>query len=101
MRKHIDYFRTYEIEDLKDMLIKTTQKNKNKLAFKVKESSGIIINKTYNDFKTDVVALATRLIDMGLQNKKIAVMGKNSYGWAVSYLASTIIGVVVPIDKES
>lgn len=101
MQKDIDYFKTYEIEDLKDMLIKTTEKNKNKVAFKVKEPSGIIINKTYSDFKKDVVALATRLIDMGFQNKKIAVMGKNSYAWAVSYLASTIIGIVVPIDKES
>lgn len=101
MRKAIDYFKTYEITDLKDMLLKTTEKNKNKLAFRVKEPSGIIIKKTYLDFKEDVKALATRLIDMRLKNKKIAVMGKNSYGWAVSYLASTIIGVVVPIDKES
>ena len=28
-------------------------------------------------------------------------MGKNSYNWATSYLASVIVGVVVPIDKES
>lgn len=33
-------------------------------------------------------------------NKKIAVMGKNSYHWAISYMAASIIGVVVPIDKE-
>ena len=101
MRKTINYFKTYKIEDLKDLLIKTTEKNKNKVAFKVKEPSGQIIIKTYSDFKNDVSALATRLIDMGLKNKRIAIMGKNSYGWATSYLAATIIGVVVPIDKES
>ena len=101
MRKTINYFKTYKIEDLKDLLIKTTEKNKNKVAFKVKEPSGLIIIKTYSDFKNDVSALATRLIDMGLKNKRIAIMGKNSYGWATSYLAATIIGVVVPIDKES
>ena len=101
MRKTINYFKTYEIEDLKDMLIKTTDRNKKSLAFRVKEKTGIIVKKTYQDFKLDVEALATRLIDMGLKNKRIAVMGKNSYAWAVSYLAATIIGIVVPVDKES
>ena len=28
------------------------------------------------------------------------IIGKNSYEWAVSYLAASIVGVVVPIDKE-
>lgn len=27
-------------------------------------------------------------------------MGKNSYHWAISYMAASIIGIVVPIDKE-
>lgn len=101
MQKDINYFKTYEISDLKDMLIKTTLKNKNKIAFRIKDLSGDIINKTYLDFKNDVVALASKLIDCGLKNKRIALMGKNSYYWAISYLAVTIIGVVVPIDKES
>lgn len=101
MRKQMDYFETYEIKDLKDMLIKTTEKNGNRVAFKVKEQSGIIKDKSYIDFKADVVALSTKLIEMGFKDKRIAIMGKNSYGWAVSYLAATIIGIVVPIDKES
>ena len=101
MKKKINYFKTYEIEDLKDMLEKTANKNSTKTAFKVKDNSGKIINKTYIDFKNDVQNLSTKLIQMGLQNQRIAVMGKNSYSWAVSYLASTIIGIVVPIDKEA
>ena len=101
MKKKINYFKTYEIEDLKEMLEKTTNKNSSKVAFKVKTSDGKIINKTYTDFKNDVKNLATKLIEMGLKNERIAVMGKNSYNWAISYLAITIIGVVVPIDKEA
>ena len=101
MKKKINYFKTYEIEDLKDMLEKTANKNSTKTAFKVKDNSGKIINKTYIDFKNDVQNLSTKLIQMGLQNQRIAVIGKNSYSWAVSYLASTIIGIVVPIDKEA
>ena len=101
MKKKINYFKTYEIEDLKDMLEKTAEKNSTKTAFKIKDNNGKIINKTYTDFKKDVQSLATKLIEMGMQNQKIAVMGKNSYSWAISYLAVTIIGIVVPIDKEA
>ena len=101
MEKKIKYFKTYEIEDLKDMLEKTANKNGKKTAFKLKDNNGKIINKTYIELKNDVESLATKLIDLGLKNERIAVMGKNSYKWAISYLASTIIGVVVPIDKEA
>ena len=101
MKKKINYFKTYEIEDLKDMLEKTAVKNSTKTAFKVKNSNGKIINKSYIDFKNDVQSLATKLMEMGMKNQRIAVMGKNSYSWAISYLAATIIGIVVPIDKEA
>lgn len=97
--KRIKYFETYQINDLKDMLYKMTEKNKNKLAFRVKVKDKIV-NKTFEDFKNDVQCCGTALIEKGLQNKRIAVIGKNSYEWATSYLASTIIGIVVPIDKE-
>jgi long-chain acyl-CoA synthetase len=101
LEKKIRYFKTYEIEDLKDMLEKTANKNGKKIAFKLKDNNGKIIKKTYIEFKNDVESLATKLIDLGLKNERIAVMGKNSYKWAISYLASTIVGVVVPIDKEA
>ena len=101
MNKKINYFKTYEIEDLKDMLEKTAVKNSTKTAFKVKDQNGKIINKSYIDFKNDVQSLSTKLIEMGMKNQRIAVMGKNSYSWAISYLAATIIGIVVPIDKEA
>ena len=101
MKKKINYFKTYEIEDLKDMLEKTANQNKTKTAFKIKDNNGKIINKTYMDFKKDVQSLSTKLIQMGMKNQRIAVMGKNSYFWAISYLAGTIVGIVVPIDKEA
>ena len=101
MQKQIKYFTTYEIKDLKDMLLKTVARNSNKVAFKIKTDDGKIVNKTFKEFKEDVEGLTTKLIKMNLKNKRIAVMGKNSYSWAISYLSATIIGVVVPIDKES
>ena len=101
MKKQIEYFPTYQITDLKDMLEKTTKRNLNKIAFRIKNKEGKIKIKSFLEFKSDVQALATELIDMKLTNKRIAIMGKNSYGWAISYLASVIVGIVVPIDKEA
>ena len=101
MQRKINYFDTYEIKNLKDMLYKTALRNQNKVAFRLKDNEGKIVNKTYLDFKNDVEALGTKLIEMGLEDKRIAIIGKNSYEWAVSYLACVTIGIVVPIDKES
>ena len=101
MQRKINYFDTYEIQNLKDMLYKTTLRNQNKVAFRLKNYEGKIVNKTYLDFRKDVEALGTKLIEMGLKDKRIAIIGKNSYEWSVSYLACVIIGIVVPLDKES
>ena len=47
MKKKINYFETYEITDLKDMLNKTTERNSKKIAFRMKNAEGKIIDKTY------------------------------------------------------
>lgn len=94
------YMKTYEITDLKDMLYKATEKFSKKPAFKVKNENGKIIEISYEQFRNDVEALGTAMIKSGLKNKKIAVIGKNSYQWSVAYMASVIVGIVVPLDKE-
>ena len=56
---------------------------------------------TYKETLADVNALGTALISRGLKDKKVGVIGENSYFWAVSYLAVACgVGVVVPLDKE-
>ena len=56
---------------------------------------------TFRQTLEDVNALGTALISRGLKNKKIGVIGENSYFWAISYLAVACgVGVVVPLDKE-
>lgn len=43
----------------------------------------------------------TALIDMGLKNKRIAVIGENCMEWELAYLAIVCgTGVVVPLDKS-
>ena len=56
---------------------------------------------TYAEAYEQVKALATYLRRLVPAGSKIAVTGKNSYHWALSYLAVTCgVGVVVPIDKD-
>lgn len=100
MRKKVKLYKTPEITDLKDMLDKSVTRYPKRTAFKLKNENGEIYNLTYKDFYNDIKALTTYFINSGLANKKIAVIGVNSYKWAIAYFAATIAGVVVPIDKE-
>ena len=94
------YHKTEEVTNFKDMLYRSGDIYRNRTAFKVKDADGNIKSITYEQFKNDVVYLGTSLIENGFLNKRIAVIGKNSYKWCVSYLAASIVGIVVPIDKE-
>ncbi len=94
------YHKTEEVTNLKDMLYRSGDIYRNRTAFKKKNKNGEIEAVTYEQFKNDVVSLGTSLIDKGFLNRRIAVIGKNTYNWCVSYMAATIVGVVVPIDKE-
>lgn len=94
------YHKTEEVTNLKDMLYRSGDIYRNRTAFKKKNKNGEIETVTYEQFKNDVVSLGTSLIDKGFLNRRFAVIGKNTYNWCVSYMAATIVGVVVPIDKE-
>ena len=45
--------------------------------------------------------MGTAFIDLGLKNKKIALIGENRYEWSITYLSAVNgTGVIVPLDKE-
>lgn len=90
-----------KVIDLKDMLNKTVEKFGNRPAYVFKtEEAGRFREITYKEFKYDIEGLGTSLINLGLKDKRIAVIGENRYEWAVSYLAVTNgTGIVVPLDK--
>ncbi len=57
-------------------------------------------NITYSMFGEDIKALGTALIDAGLENKKIAIIGKNRYEWSLSFVSILCgVGITVPLDK--
>lgn len=91
-----------KITDLKDMLAKTEKKFGDKPAFKYKTSEpGVFDVITYKEFISKVNALGTKLIDLGLKEKRIAIISENRYEWCLAYLATCCgTGVVVPLDKS-
>lgn len=56
---------------------------------------------TYSEFAQDIDALGTALIGIKKKGKHIGIIGKNSYEWAVAYLAiMNGVGIAVSLDKE-
>ena len=94
------YYKCEEVSNFKDMLYRSSEIYKTRTAFKLKNEKKEIYLVTYEEFKNDVVNLGTYLINQGFLGKRISIIGKNSYKWAVSYLAASIVGIVVPLDKE-
>lgn len=90
-----------KIRDFRDLINQSVELFADQTAYMLKNSQGEYYNVTYKQLQADIRALGTALWSMGYKGEKIAVMGKNSYKWSVSYLAVTSgLGVIVPIDKE-
>lgn len=90
-----------KITDLKDMLKKSGKKYADKIAYQIKIEEGIYQNITHQEVREIIDALGTALIDMGLKNKRIAVIGENRFEWEIAYLSIVCgTGIVVPLDKS-
>lgn len=94
-------YQTRKINDLKDLMVQSEKLFGAKNAFYIKGKNGEYYGKTYTELKSDIDALGTALIDLGLKDKKIAILSQNRAEWCTSYLTITGgTGVVVPLDKE-
>ena len=92
---------TLEIKDLKDMLKKSGEKYGEKNAYKIRLEKNKYKTYTHKDVRQMINYLGTRLIDLGLKNKRIAVIGENRYEWEIAYLSIVCgTGIVVPLDKS-
>ena len=91
-----------KINDFRELIDRYSKLYSNKVAFEYKEtpSSKEHIKITYSQFASDIKSLGTALINLGLSQKKIAIISPNRYEWCVSYLAITTSDmVVVPLDR--
>ena len=93
--------RKMKFTDLKDMLNQTGEVYGDRPAYIFKtEEKGKFRIITHKEFRENINALGTTLIQMGLKDKRIAVISENRYEWELSYLAvASGVGVIVPLDK--
>jgi len=94
-------YETIQIDNLKDMLNKTKDLYSDKPAYKIKNLDGKYTIFSHKEVREMIDALGTALIDMGLKDKRIAVIGENRYEWEIAYLSIVCgTGIVVPLDKS-
>ncbi|MBR0491673.1 MAG: AMP-binding protein [Clostridia bacterium] len=91
-----------KIENIKDMLKKSGEQFGDRPAYVYKtEVEGKFRVITHKEFREEVDCLGTALINLGLKDKRIAVISENRYEWGMAYLATVCgTGVVVPLDKS-
>lgn len=91
-----------KINDFRELVSRYSKLYSDKVAFEFKEtpSSKEHIKITYSQFVSDIKSLGTALINLGLSQKRVAIISPNRYEWCVSYLAITTSDmVVVPLDR--
>ncbi len=90
-------------ENIRELINYSAKKYADRDAFILKEKKGKEVKyKTisYKEFKDDIVNFATYLNEKGYENKRIAIIGDNSYQWLIGYFATVCgLGVVIPLDK--
>ncbi len=90
-----------EIKDLKEMLTKTKSMYGDEIAFKIRSDGNKYKTYSHKEVRDMVDALGTALIDIGLKDKRIAVIGDNSMAWEIAYLSVVCgTGTIVPLDKS-
>ena len=89
------------IGNLKELFNKTGMWYKNRPAYKLRgKEKGTYRIITHKEFSDDVNSLGTALIDLGLKEKRIAVISENRYEWGIAYLSVVNgTGIIVPLDK--
>jgi len=93
-----------EFKSIKELIYNSAKTYANNIAFVVKHQEGK--NKTYENITYKMLleqinALGTKLYSMGLKNKRIAILGRNRYEWALGHLTSLLGGIIsVPLDKD-
>ena len=94
------YYEVRKIKDIRDLVNSSCELFAERNAYLYKKD-GKYTPILFKQVKKNMDELGTALIELGLKDKRIAVIGENRYEWAISYLAVINgVGVVVPLDKQ-
>ena len=101
-REHL--FEATEFNNIKEIIYDSVKRFNEKDVFIIKHKKDKDIsyeNISFNKMLEDINGLGTKLFDLGLNNKRVAVIGKNRYEWVLSHLANVMGGIIsVPLDKD-
>lgn len=103
MNKNYELNKVRKIETIKEMLKIAVEEAGEKAAFKYKDPNNKdnTIEITYKQFENDTEEIGTALCCLGMADKKVAIIGENSYKWLTVYISMLKSkGVFVPIDRE-
>ncbi len=79
--------------NVKEVIYHSIKKYPNNVAFRLKEKNEDkikYIDITYKEFIEEVNNLGTGLYSLGLKDKRIALLSKNRYEWALSYVTTLL-----------
>jgi len=90
-----------EFQNIREIINNSAEKYGDNNAFIIKNKDmSTYTYVTYKKMQEDINKLGTALIKLGLKGKRVAVIGKNRYEWAMGYYAVVNgLGIVVPLDK--
>ena len=92
-----------KFDNIRDIMANAVKLYPNNIAFKIKHKDGKNVSYTditYADFQKEINEFGAGLMALGYKDKRVAVIGKNSYPWALTYCAVLGgLGVLVPLDK--
>jgi len=103
MKTYNKIYESKTFKNIKEILNNSVELYPDNKAFIIKEKKGKDVsykNITYKKFKNQMDFLGTALIDLGLKDKRVAIISKNRYEWALTYFCTMNgVGITVPLDK--
>lgn len=98
------YFEATEFENIKEIMYHSAEKYGENIAFILKHKKDKKVeyeNISYKRLLEEINYLGTKLFELGYQNKRVAIVGRNRYEWVLTHLANLLGGIVsIPLDKE-
>ena len=97
-------FNVPEVNNMKEVIYTAVKKYPENIAFVIKHQENKKVeydNVTYKRFLEEINKLGSALYKLGLKGKRVAIIGKNRYEWALAHMSNLLGGIVsVPLDKD-
>ena len=103
MKTYNKIYDSKTFKNIREILNNSVELYPDNKAFIIKEKKGKDVSYkdiTYKEFQNQMNYLGTSLIDLGLKDKRVAIISKNRYEWALTYFTvMNGVGITVPLDK--